>query len=563
MTLRFGSKIIKLLLIAGMATAATGLILSAGNLSTAPTLPAILVTGLLFSNLGILGGIYWIYSKRNLLQRVNRLAGALERGADGDLSIRVPASEDDEIGQLGRNLNTMLGKLSEFVDRVNGALSELRAISHRTTDAAEQLVGASETQSKAVKETSSAISDIGVSIDALSCEIDILAQSATQNAGSIRTMSGSLDVVGQNVEAQGHSIDEVSSSILEVAAAVKQIAGNVNSLMAAATATSTSVAEMDISIKQVEQNAQGAAAVTEAVRSDALTGQEAVAATISGIGEIKASSQLTFDSIDSLSKRVKAIGTIISVINEVAEQTNLLALNSAIIAAQAGEHGKGFAVVADQIKRLAMRTRNSTEEIADLITAIQKETGQAVTAINATEQRIADGERLSQRSGEALQKIVNGMEVALQQVHDIAKNTIAQAKGSQQIRNSMELISDMVAQIAGSTREQGMTSELIIAAVERMKSLTVSVRSSSDDQRKIGLSIADSTGKMSGIIGEVERLKSDQARRSQQIRHSMQEMDRATNEDLAAVRILEDGVENLSRQITLIQTEMAKLKIHQ
>jgi len=563
MTLRFGSKIIKLLLIAGMATAATGLILSAGNLSNAPTNPAILVTGLLFLNLVIMGGIYWIYSKRNLLQRVSRLAGALERGADGDLSIRVPASEDDEIGQLGRNLNTMLGKLSEFVERVNGALSELRAISHRTTDAAEQLVGASETQSKAVKETSSAVSDIGISIDALSREIDILAQSATQNAGAIRTMSGSLDVVGQNVEAQGHSIDEVSSSILEVAAAVKQIAGNVNSLMAAATATSTSVAEMDLSIKQVEQNAQGAAAVTETVRSDALTGQEAVAATISGIGEIRASSQLTFDSIDSLSKRVKAIGTIISVINEVAEQTNLLALNSAIIAAQAGEHGKGFAVVADQIKRLAMRTRSSTEEIADLITAIQKETGQAVTAINATEQRIVDGERLSQRSGEALQKIVNGMEVALQQVHDIAKNTIAQAKGSQQIRNSMALISDMVAQIAGSTREQGMTSELIIAAVERMKSLTVSVRSSSDDQRKIGLSIADSTGKMSGIIREVERLKSDQASRSQQIRHSMQEMDRATNEDLAAVRILEDGVENLSRQITLIQTEMAKLKIHQ
>ena len=563
MTLRFGSKIIKLLLIAGMATAATGLILSAGNLSNAPTNPAILVTGLLFLNLVIMGGIYWIYSKRNLLQRVSRLAGALERGADGDLSIRVPASEDDEIGQLGRNLNTMLGKLSEFVERVNGALSELRAISHRTTDAAEQLVGASETQSKAVKETSSAVSDIGISIDALSREIDILAQSATQNAGAIRTMSGSLDVVGQNVEAQGHSIDEVSSSILEVAAAVKQIAGNVNSLMAAATATSTSVAEMDLSIKQVEQNAQGAASVTETVRSDALTGQEAVAATISGIGEIRASSQLTFDSIDSLSKRVKAIGTIISIINEVAEQTNLLALNSAIIAAQAGEHGKGFAVVADQIKRLAMRTRSSTEEIADLITAIQKETGQAVTAINATEQRIVDGERLSQRSGEALQKIVNGMEVALQQVHDIAKNTIAQAKGSQQIRNSMALISDMVAQIAGSTREQGMTSELIIAAVERMKSLTVSVRSSSDDQRKIGLSIADSTGKMSGIIREVERLKSDQASRSQQIRHSMQEMDRATNEDLAAVRILEDGVENLSRQITLIQTEMAKLKIHQ
>ncbi|MBT0665163.1 HAMP domain-containing protein [Geobacter pelophilus] len=566
MNLKFGSQLIRTMMILGIIVAATGL-LSAGKLAASSQEVADnflfkIVFGILVIETLLFVITFWIYTKRKLLSRVNRLAHALERGAEGDLTIRVPASENDEIGQLGRNLNTMLEKLSEFVERVNASLRELRNISQNTTNAAGQLVNAAETQSVSAKETSGAVDKIGRSIELLSKEIDKVTQSATQNSGAIRTMSTSLDVVGQNIDMQSSAIDEVSSSIFQVAAEVKQIANNVNSLMATSTETTSSVAAMDISIKEVERNAQGAAEITETVKHDALVGQETVAATISGITEIRDSTQSTFSAIASLSSRVKVIGNIVSVINELAEQTNLLALNSAIIAAQAGEHGKGFAVVADQIKGLATRTRNSTQEIDDLISAIQKETDQAVTAIKVTEQRVSDGERLSLKSGVALQKMVSGMEESLRQVNDIAHATVEQAKGSQQIRQSMEDISNMVAQIAKSSREQGATSELIIAAVDRMKDLTVNVRSSSLEQREIGANISESTGRMGLIISELERLRNEQAERSDEIRKAMQEMDRATNEDLSAVHIMEEGVENLSRQIGLLQTEMAKLKVN-
>jgi methyl-accepting chemotaxis protein len=341
---------------------------------------------------------------------------------------------------------------------------------------------------------------------------------------------------------------------------VKQIAGNVNNLMATASTTAASVAQMDATIKQVEQNAQGASVITENVRHDALVGQEAVAATISGIGEISSSTQFTLTAIDNLSSRVKAIGNILLVINELADQTNLLALNSAIIAAQAGEHGKGFAVVSDQIKRLAMRTRNSTQEIADLIAGIQKETGQASEAIKTTEKRVAEGVLLSRKSGDALQKIVSGMEMTLCQVNDIASTTVEQAKGSQQIRQAMELVSEMVTQIAKSTQEQGATSGFITSSVDRMKELTEYVKTSSHEQRNLGLEIAGSTNSITGIVGEVERLRNDLSKRSQMIRMAIQEMHQANNADLAVVKVMEEGVDNLSRQIAIIQNEMAKLR---
>lgn len=566
MNLKFGSQVLRSLLILSITVTLAGL---AAILKLAINSPdffsiplfSLSVAALLFQSIiSIL--IFWLYTRRKLLTRVNRLAHALERGAEGDLTIRVAATEEDEIGQLGQNLNKMLEKLSEFVQSVNSSLRELRYISQNSSNAATQLVNASETQSVAATETSGAVGEISISVELLSKEIDKVAQSASLNSGVIETMSKNLDTVGQNIDLQSMAIDEVSSSIFQVAAAVKQIASNVNSLMAASTATTASATAMDISIKEVERNTQGAASITGIVKQDALVGQETVAATISGISEIRESAKATFSAITSLSNRIKAIGNIIAVINDLAEQTNLLALNSAIIAAQAGEHGKGFAVVADQIKGLATRTRNSTKEIDELINAIQKETQQAVNAINITEQRVEEGEKLSLKSGVALQKMVTGIEESLRQVNDIAVATEEQAKGSQQIKQSMELITDMVAQIAQSSREQGITSEFIISAVDRMKDLTVNVRSSSHEQRTLGSNIADSTGKMGMIISELKRLRSDQAQKSGVIKLAVQEMDRATNEDLAAVRIMEENVENLSSQICLLQGEMAKLKVN-
>lgn len=565
MNLKFGSQVIKTLMIAGIIAAGIGSAAIVKLASESPDIAASLFFRIasfsLLLELLLLTIVFLIYTKRKLLVRVNRLAHALERGADGDLSIRITPIEDDEIGQLGQNLNTMLERLCEFVERVNSTLRELRNVSLTTTDAAGQLVSAAETQSAASKETTGAVEEIIHSIHLLSKEIDKVAQSAANNSEATCKMSQSLDLAGHNIDSQSLAIDEVSSSIFEVAAAVRQIDGNVNHLMEASTATTAAATTMDISIKDVERNAKSTALITETVKQDALVGQETVAATISGITEIKDAAQVTFSAITSLSSRVKAIGNIVSVINELAEQTNLLALNSAIIAAQAGEHGKGFAVVADQIKSLAHRTRNSTLEIEALITTIQKETEQAVAATRVTEQKVTEGQRLSEKSGVALLKMVSNMEESLRQVNDIADASAEQAKGSQQIRNSMELISNMVSSIAKSTREQGATSEMIISAVERMKELTVNVRSTSHNQREIGGDIAESTGRMSAIIRELERLRNDQAQRSGEIKMAIQEMDRATNEDLSAVRIMEEGVENLSRQIVLLQTEMAKLKV--
>jgi methyl-accepting chemotaxis protein len=503
---------------------------------------------------------FGIFATRNILRRVDRMVQAMNKGAEGDLTVRVELNSGDEIGRLGNDFNTMLEMLGELIRKVNRSLVEVGQISANIFEASRRVMAAAEVQAEGVSQTSAAVTQINASIKEVSHGVDSLSLSASETSSSILEMAASIEEVALNVESLAQSVDEVSSSVVEMAASIKQISGSVVSLMEVSTTTASSVAEMDTSIKQVERNATETAQISEGVRLDAEMGKASVEATIAGINEIKRSSQITSEVIETLSDRVSDIGAILSVIDEVAEQTNLLALNAAIIAAQAGEHGKGFAVVADEIKELAERTSSSTREIAQLIKGVQDETARAVTAIDLAEKSIADGETLSQKSGEALTKIVTGVKEATAQVESIARATMEQAKGSQMIREAMERVSDMIGQIAGATREQSKGSDMIMAAAERMKGLTSQVRISTREQSKVGNFIAHSTENITNMIQQIKRACDEQTRGSDQIIHAVENIEESTSTNLGAAKMMDDAVTRLSRQLEVLQQGMSSFK---
>jgi len=504
---------------------------------------------------------FGIVATRNIIRRVDRMVQAVKSGAEGDLSFRVPVTSGDELGRLGEDFNTMLEKLGELVKKVNRSLVEVGQISATIFEASRRVLAAAEVQADGVAQTSSAVTEINASIKEVSTGVDSLSLSASETSSSILQMAASIEEVALNAEALAQSVEEVSSSVVEMVASIKQISGSVTTLMEVTSSTASSVAEMDSSIKQVEKNALESATISEGVRRDAETGKASVEATIAGIGEIKRSSRITSEVIETLSGRVSDIGAILLVIDEVAEQTNLLALNAAIIAAQAGEHGKGFAVVADEIKELAERTSSSTREISQLIKGVQDETARAVAAIEVAEKSIADGELLSQRSGEALAKIVTGVQETTEQVESIARATMEQAKGSQMIREAMEQVSDMIGQIASATREQSKGSDMIMAAAERMKGLTSQVRVSTKEQAKVGNFIASSTENITTMIRQIKRACDEQTRGSEQIIRAVENIQESTGTNLGTAKMMEDSVSRLARQLEVLQGEMNSFKL--
>jgi methyl-accepting chemotaxis protein len=486
---------------------------------------------------------------------------ALKRVANGDLSAKIAVDSGNKLDGLGADFNIMMEKLGGMFRKICKTTEELDQISNNLSKTSREVINTAQLQAERMIDTSSAMSQINASVKGVAHGIDSLSLSAAESSSSIMEMAASIEEVALNVETLTQSVEEVSSSIAEMATSVKQIDTSVVSLTEAFTTTASSVMEMDGSIRQVEKNAMDTAAISEEVRKDAETGKESVVATITGIREIKRSSGITYEVINTLSDRANDIGAILSVIDEVAEQTNLLALNAAIIAAQAGERGKGFAVVADEIKELAERTSSSTREIAQVIKGVQDETRRAVEAINQAEKSIADGELLSQKSGEALNKIVNGVQMAAERVDEIARATVEQAKGSQMIRDAIERVLEMVGQIAMATREQGMGGELIMSAVEKMKELTAQVRVSTREQSKVGNFISRSTENITGMIQQIKRACDEQSRGSEQIVIAAEDIQHSTGFNLEATKVMNNTIMNLFRLIEIMQKEMDGFKI--
>ncbi|HEX9024582.1 MAG TPA: methyl-accepting chemotaxis protein [Geobacteraceae bacterium] len=488
------------------------------------------------------------------------VAGIIREVADGNLAVHIESGEKHAHTLLGV-AKGMVESLNRMVGKVGRSAGELSRVTGNLSDATNRVQDAAQVQSTGISGTSSAISEISASLKEVTLWVDNLANSADESSSSILEMSAANDEVAQNMGTLSDSVEEVSASIFQMSASIHQVSNGVSTLLDATTTTAISVSEMDDSIRQVETHASDTAAITDAVRQDAERGKEAVEATIAGIDEIRRSAQITSEVIATLSERVRDIGAIITVIDEVAEQTNLLALNAAIIAAQAGEHGKGFAVVADEIKQLAERTRSSTREIGQVIKGVQEGTRRAVETINKAEKSIAHGEELSADAGAALNKIVEEAQKASDQMAEIAGATVEQATGSQNIRDAMVQVADLVEQFVMASQEQAEASEMIAAAVERMKGLSAQVRNSTVEQSKVGALVTRSMANITGMIQEIRRACNEQSLGSELIVAAIEDIQHSNQLNLDTVALLTEAANSLARQVELLQVEMQAFRV--
>lgn len=504
--------------------------------------------------------VIWILVARKLVTRIRQIAGAMNRAAEGELTERVNFMGESEMSLLAENFNSMMERLAGAIAKVHSSLHELRNISGTIRQLSEKGVSSAAVQSEGLKRTSTAIREINRSITDISESVVTMSSLSSSNTDSMTGMSQSLEATTLHLESLVLSVEDVSSSIIEMAAAVCQIEENAAILATDTTRTAELVSEMDCAIKQIGSQAADTSRIAEAVRNDAEEGWKAVDATIAGINEIRSSSAITFDAIENLSKRVANIGTILSVIDEVAEQTNLLALNASIIAAQAGESGKSFSVVAVEIKNLAKRTGSNTREISEIILGIREETGRAVKAITLSEKRISEGSTLSQRSGEALLKIVDSIQGASIQMLEINSTAVNQAEASKAMKVAMGRVAEMVGQIARATHEQSHGSELITSAVERMRGLTREVMHSIKNHQNSASQVVDANKEINVMVAEICEASILQTASAERIGESLKDFEESTDVHVTSTLVMDEVLVQLARQIEVLQDEMERFK---
>jgi methyl-accepting chemotaxis protein len=213
------------------------------------------------------------------------------------------------------------------------------------------------------------------------------------------------------------------------------------------------IEELMNSVNEVARFASNASEQTSDARDAAAAGKTTLTSNIATITTLADEVRSAADVVNQFETFSTDVGQLLNTIQNVAEQTNLLALNAAIEAARAGEHGRGFAVVADEVRGLAVRTRQATEEIHKVINELRKVSASAVTAMQGSVERANRGVEATKASGEVLNTILNNVDTISSINEQIASATSEQSSTFNDVMRHVHAIHGNTQVVIESTNE--------------------------------------------------------------------------------------------------------------
>ncbi|ROM58777.1 methyl-accepting chemotaxis protein [Pseudomonas rhodesiae] len=281
-------------------------------------------------------------------------------------------------------------------------------------------------------------------------EIGQLARAFNQMGEALSTMVSHIRKAAEEVNGRAQALSGLSGGAYE---GMEQQSGEITSMAGAVeefSATSLNIADnMGNTERLAQENAQ-----------QTRIGRNSMQEASSSLEHIATALNSTATVINTLGQRSQEIGGIVGVITAIAEQTNLLALNAAIEAARAGEQGRGFAVVADEVRNLASRTREATDEISGMIQSIQKETGNAISTMEQGKVLMQEGLSRNADVASALARIDEQSRSAGQQFAAITTATQEQSSTATLLSSNLQSIA------LANSEQREVVSNLAITAKE-------------------------------------------------------------------------------------------------
>ncbi|MDL2210382.1 methyl-accepting chemotaxis protein [Desulfovibrio sp. OttesenSCG-928-O18] len=294
--------------------------------------------------------------------------------------------------------------------------------------------------------------------------------SAGQTVGFIEILTDLTEIRAQQalmlqVATEASEIsNRVAAASEELAAQVEQVSRGAEVQRERVDSTASAMTEMNATVIEVAKSAGEAAEQSDGTRTKAQEGAELVNQVMMAINSVNAVGQNLQVNMQELGNQAESIGNVMNVISDIADQTNLLALNAAIEAARAGEAGRGFAVVADEVRKLAEKTMEATQEVGSSISAVQQSARINIDEVGKAVASVAEANTLANSSGEALNEIVSLAAANSSVVASIATAAEQQSATSEEISRAI----DEINQVVGETTEGMVQSSAAVQDLSRM-----------------------------------------------------------------------------------------------
>jgi twitching motility protein PilJ len=397
----------------------------------------------------VLAALLSVLIVSNITSTVSGLQESVERVRAGDSGALQSIESRDEVGDLGRTVNSLLQERiaaqQESEAQARKAEAENEMLNNSVISILEAVNQLSQRDLTArAPVTQDIIGTVSDSINALTDETSKVLRDVARIAGNVAQASGKVkgqaDLVSQTAEDERKSVGEVIASLADASETMNQVAA------------------------LAEQSNRSAERATQATDS----ALETVNGTVKGMESIRETIAETEKRIKRLGERSQEITGIVNLINTISERTHVLALNASMQAAVAGEAGRGFAVVAEEVQRLAESSRNATQQIGTLVGNIQLETNETIATVNRTIGQVVIGSEQAQKAGDQMRLTQQLTGELVAQVRRIASSSEAQKTTSAELLKSVQGIGDSTERTAQQIHTQNQETDTLLDSARRL-----------------------------------------------------------------------------------------------